>query len=295
MKSTDSVQLRPSKTAELAAAVRALHTRRAASPILEDRIAIKMCGPFWRTVVSSEALSRLVVDRLLKQVSPIMPAVYVRARFGEDRIEAAVNRGIDQLVIVGAGYETFAMRRAGLAARLSIFELDLPATQELKMKRMAKAGIPKPEQVTYIASDLNSESLREALGRSSFDDRRPAVFSWFGVSYYLGLESIRTTLRAVAADMALGSSIMFDYLADPNWTPPGPRELQENCARFVEKRGEPWLSSFDPGKIEEFVNGIGYAETVNIAPDKVGPLYYADQPELEYPPIFGLCHAITSD
>ena len=100
MTSSDPALLRPSKTAELAAAIRALHLRRVSPPVFEDHLAQAMCGPFWRTVVSSGVLSRLVVDGVLRRLAPIMPAVYVRARFGEDRLEEAVRQGLDGLQLL---------------------------------------------------------------------------------------------------------------------------------------------------------------------------------------------------
>lgn len=100
MSSTDPVLLRPSKTAEFAAAIRAPHLRHASAPVFEDDLALAMCGPFWRTVVTSRMLSRLVVDGFLRRLSPIMPDVYIRARFGEDHLEIAVRQGVEQYVII---------------------------------------------------------------------------------------------------------------------------------------------------------------------------------------------------
>ena len=213
-----------------------------------------MCGPFWRTVISSRLLSWLVVDGILRRLAPISPAVYTRARFGEDCLEAAIGRGVEQYVIVGAGYETFAMRRQDLMARLTVYELDQPATQESKRQRMRKAGIPMPEGLRYVAADLNAEPLYDALGRAGFDASRRTLFSWFGVTYYLGKDAIRETLESIVGKMAPGSSVMFDYLADPAWTPAAWRGLQERCADFVARRGEPWVSSFDPAEIPDFLD-----------------------------------------
>ncbi len=74
--------LRPSKTAELAAAVRAHHLRHAYSPVFRDDYAMRMCGPFWRTVVSNSVLSWIVVDRFLGRISPVGPVIISRARYG---------------------------------------------------------------------------------------------------------------------------------------------------------------------------------------------------------------------
>ena len=294
MSSTDPTYLRPSKTAELAAAIRALHLRRASPPVFEDDLALAMCGTFWRTVVSSRVLSRLVVDGLLRRLSPIMPAVYTRARFGEDRLEISIRQGVEQYVIIGAGYETLAMRRKDLMTRLTVYELDQAPTQETKRRRMRNAGIPTPERLRYVAADLNTENLDDVLSRAGFDAARPALFSWFGVTYYLGEDAIRQTLQSIAVKMVPGSSVMFDYLADPAWTPAASGGLQKRCADFVARRGEPWISSFNPAEIAEFLAGIGYSEIDNLEPDRIGPKYFSGHPDLVYPPFIGLCHAATS-
>ena len=294
MPTSEHAASRASKTAELAAAVRALHTRRASSPVFDDDMALAMCGPFWRSVVSSKLLSWLVVDGVMRHLKPIMPAVYVRARYGEDHLEAAVSRGIGQYVIVGAGYETLAWRRRDLTSRLAVYELDQAATQEMKMRRMRKAGIPTPEDVRYVAVDLNNETLHDALGRTDFDTARPALFSWFGVTYYLERDAIRQTLESIAAKTAPGSAVMFDYLADAESTPAGVRDLRQRCAGFVARHGEPWVSSFEPAELPGFLTEIGYATVENIEPEDVGPRFRSRDPELVYPPVIGFCHAATA-
>ena len=294
MGSSSSKRDRPSRTAELVAAARAHHTRSVSSPIFRDNLAFAMCGTFWRTVLSSRLLSRLVIDGLLKNVLPIVPVIFTRARFGEDCLEAAMRDGLDQYVIVGAGYETIAMRRKDLMKRLTVYELDQAATQEFKLRRMQAAGIEKPEGVRYIQSDLNEESLHDALDRAGFDATRPAMYSWFGVTYYLGMDTVRDTLKSIAANSAPGSSVMFDYLADTAWIPSEARALQKRCAAFVARRGEPWISSINPPDVPGVLAELGYAEIDNLEPDQVSGRYSMQNQEFDYPPIMGMCHARTA-
>jgi len=293
MGSTNITASNPSRTAEMAAAVRALHRRRAKQPLFDDPYALAMCGNFWRRVVSSDCLSKLVIDTLLATASGIMPVVYTRARFGEDLLEIAVEEGLDQYVIVGAGYDTFFARRPDLMDKLTLYELDQAATQQSKRERMKAAGLSEPENVAYVASDLNQEKLHEALARVNFDATRPALFSWFGVTYYLKMESIKETLINISSHMAPGSAVMFDYLADPKSTPYGFIRMQEASANFVARRGEPWVSSFVPDKLPDFLDELGY-ETVNhLKPEEVGPRYFHETDDLTYPAFIGLYHGVV--
>ena len=236
----------------------------------------------------------LVIDCLLRNVKPVVPVILTRARFGEDCAETAVGNGLEQFVIVGAGYETFAMRRADLMTQLTVYELDQAPTQEAKLRRMREAGIKRPEGVRYVQCDLNVETLQDVLGRAGFDEGRPAMFSWFGVTYYLGLETIRKTLSDIATSMAPGSTVMFDYLADLDSVPEDSKQLHRRCANFVARRGEPWLSSFNPPELPGFLNELGYADIENLEPGMVGERYWSSNAIYEYPPIMGLCRATTA-
>ena len=285
---------RPSKTAELVAAARARHLQQVSPPVFEDNLAFRMCGTFWRTVLSSRALSYLVIDVLLRDVYPIVPVIYTRARFGEDFLETAVQDGIDQYVIIGAGYDTFALRRTDLAPQLTIYELDQAATQETKLKRMQAAGLKRPEGVRYVQSDLSKEALSEALERAGFDLSRPAVFSWFGVTYYLDEETVRQTLSNIATNMAPGSSVVFDYLSDPACMDDGTRVLRDRCAAFVARRGEPWVSSFNPPDLPGLLGELGYSDVDHLAPDGVADRYFYEHDNLDYPRVMGMCRASTA-
>ena len=253
-----------------------------------------MCGTFWRTVLSSRALSYLVIDVLLRDVYPIVPVIYTRARFGEDYLETAVKNGIDQYVIIGAGYDTFALRRTDFASRLTIYELDQEATQEAKLKRMQATGLKRPENVRYVRSDLSKEALSDALERAGFDRSRPAVFSWFGVTYYLDEETVRQTLSNIAANMAPGSSVLFDYLSDPACMDERTRNLRDKCAAFVARRGEPWVSSFNPPEVPGILGELGYSEIDHLAPDGVAERYFYEHDNLDYPQVMGMCRASTA-
>ena len=285
---------RPSKTAELVCASRALHRIRSASPVFNDDMALRMCSPFWRKVVSSKLLAWLVVDNVLGRIAKVIPVVFTRARFGEDLlVDAVENKGLQQYVILGAGYETLAMRREDLADRLTVYELDQPATQNEKRARMKTAGIPEPPNVRYIDADLNEEELHVALGKAGFDFSRPALFSWFGVTYYLEMDTVRQTLKLIASKMAPGSGVVFDYLCYPSYTPVGFKGLQESVGNAVANRGEPWLSAFNPNTMATFLQEFGYRNVVNVKPDEAGPRYFSEQKGLTYPAFFGLCHAST--
>lgn len=144
-------------------------------------------------------------------MAPIAPLVVIRAAYGERQVATAVERGVNQYVIIGAGYDSFAMRRKDLMQSLAVYEIDTPASQAEKRRRMQKAGIAEPVGVRYVAADLSQVTIEAALAGSDFDPGQAAFFSCFGVTYYLTKDPIKEILDLVAHKLAPGSAIAFDY------------------------------------------------------------------------------------
>ena len=285
---------KPSKTAEIAAAVRADVYKYQVQPVYQDDLATHFTGPLWGTVLAHRFIRNFVVNRILVKTFPTSPCVVLRAIFGEEQITQGMASGIDQYVILGAGYDTFAMRRHDLLDRLAIYELDQQATQTEKLRRMAKAQIPRPRNTRYVAADLSQEDLYDVLVNAGLDPARPAIFSWFGVTYYLTRAAIEQTLQTIAARMAPGSYVLFDYLSDLATTPPSWQSVQEKTAEFVAKRGEPWIASFDPAQLPAYLQELGYTGIEHLPPPEITGRYLAGRTDIAYPEFIGFCRSITA-
>jgi methyltransferase (TIGR00027 family) len=94
-------------------------------------------------------------DFLLTNVA--YPGVVIRSRYTEDALREATNRGIRQYVLMGAGFDSFALRRPGFSEALEIFEIDHPATQAFKIQRIEECGISLAPSVHFVSADLANE------------------------------------------------------------------------------------------------------------------------------------------
>src|SRR5271166_366174 len=130
----------PSRTALAAATHRAAHQILEQGRIFADPLAIRILG------TDRETLAREADEHPSRRRMRIFIAA--RTRFAEDALAAAVERGVRQLVVLGAGLDTFAYRGA-CRHRLRIFEVDHPATQDWKRQRLADAAIPLPLSLTF--------------------------------------------------------------------------------------------------------------------------------------------------
>lgn len=288
---TSTLSKRPSKTAELVAAARAVHNLHDQPVLLDDPYAIQLCGRFWQTIANSSILTWMVRNIAMRRQVTLVHFIVIRALYGERQLEIAAQRGVQQYVIIGAGYDSFALRRQDLAKDMKIFELDMPATQAEKRRRMKKSGIPEPESVIYISSDLNEESLEDVLIRHGYDSSQPAFFSWFGVTYYLPSHTVEETLNLVSQRAAPGSSIAFDYICNIEEVPDAYKELRHFLGDFVARRGEPWISDMSPTHIESQLLNQGFTEIHHLPPNRVAPELVKDHPTITCPPILGLCTA----
>jgi len=198
-------------------------------------------------ILSSSPDRQGALSRLLRHLAA--PAsVLARARYAEDRLLEAIHRGVAQYVLVGAGFETFAVRRPDLKDQLHVFEIDHPATQLLKQQALSRAGIALPSNLHFIAADLESVTVADALRESPFNPDVPTVFSWQGVVMYLTLSAVRETLRSIRSVSAPRSLLLLSYLdGDAFRVEKAPARIRQmlEAARAL---GEPGVTGFDlPG------------------------------------------------
>ena len=210
-----------SKTAETAAAVRAGHLAFSDPPaVFTDPYAKNLAGPVWGLAGKSRIVYWLNTRVLYPEMGPVWIQILGRARYAEEKLEEAISNGIDQYVLLGAGLDSFALRRRDLTDNVKVFELDAPASQQTKRRRLSKLKLDLPENLEFIPIDFERGSISDALTKSSFSIEHPAFFSWMGTVHYLTRDSVFQTLEAIAAFAKSGSEIVFDYsvpveLADP--------------------------------------------------------------------------------
>lgn len=257
-----------SLTAERVAARRAVHQLLDAPLVFSDPLALRILKP--------EVAERIREDPKHLDTSPVSrylrAFLVVRSRIAEEEVAAAVERGVTQYVVVGAGYDTFAYRNP--FPQLRVFEVDHPSTQREKRLRLEASQIDVPPSTTYIAADLSVVSLDEALALGSFDPSSPAVFSWLGVVPYLELPAIEATLASVAR---YSSSIVFDYGVSAGALNFAERFVVRRMAKRVAAAGEPWKTFFVPEEMTALLRRTGFRSHVDWGSEEINARYFADR------------------
>ncbi|MBN1316118.1 MAG: SAM-dependent methyltransferase [Anaerolineales bacterium] len=184
-----------------------------------------------------------------------------RTAYFDGLFKSALEIRAQQIVLLGAGYDTRAYRFAGLNQGTQIFELDIASTQDQKKKCLKRAVIDIPNQVKLVPIDFNKKSLSQVLAQAGYDGRKKTLFIWEGVSYYLDTESVDATLEFISHLPNNDSAIAFDYTV--TLTEDTVYYGAQDFARSMEEHhsAEALLFSVEEGKIETFLESRGLKMT----------------------------------
>jgi methyltransferase (TIGR00027 family) len=246
-------------TAIQSAAIRAGHVLTGSEPkIFDDSLAL--------------AISAMDEDAVLKFCAGMGPSnaatCVVRSRVTEDRLAAAVARGVEQYVILGAGLDTYALRKADRLGSLMVYEIDDPVFQQWKRERIQEVGLNAPSQLRYAPCDFETMSIAEALAPAGFDADKPAFVSWLGVTQYLTLDAIKETLKW-AGELPTGSEIVLTYSDGGDQT--------ETLVSAAAERGVALYSHPSADEVTELLREAGFSQIEQQTRDEEADRYFRDR------------------
>jgi methyltransferase (TIGR00027 family) len=254
----------PSRTAWVAAAHRAAHQVLEQGRIFADPLALRILGE------DAQTIARWAEERPSGRRMRIFIAA--RTRFAEDALAAAVERGVRQVVVLGAGLDTYAYRSTS-GDRIPIFEVDHLATQAWKRQRLEDAAIPLPPSLTFAPVDFEHETLAEGLAVAGFNPEQRTFFTWLGVVPYLTEEAVRSTLGFIAS-LPNGAHVVFDYSDPPASLSAELRTAHERRAARVAALGEAWVNYFERDKLRDMLMALGFSEVEDLGPPQIASLYF---------------------
>lgn len=284
---------RASMTALGASLMRAVHTRLDRPALIDDSWGDRLVTDADRTAmvrVGLDSLDAPARDRLealgsvdeiasaLMRAHPNYGTIVIRTRYTEDSLAVAVAAGARQYVIVGAGMDSFVLRRPSFARDVEVFEVDHPATQELKLNRLRECDLTLSGHIHFVAADLSEERLDAALDRSAFDPGQTTFFSWLGVTQYLSREANLQTLRSIASCSEAGSELVFTYIDQRPLDRPESESSDVQRFRATGAAvGEPWVSGFEPRHLGGDLASVGMRLIEDLGPDDLRERYCADR------------------
>ena len=274
----------PSRTARGVAIRRAAHQLLDHPRLFEDPLALAILG--------EETARLLEADPARFENSPRLRAfVAARSRFAEEELAVAFNHGVRQLVVLGAGLDTFAYRNPFAGSGLRVFEVDHPATQTWKRELLADAGIAAPPSLTFVALDFEERSLAAALEEAEFRADQTAFFSWLGVVPYLTLDAATATLAWIGG-LPAGSGVVFDYAISPASLGEAQKKAFDALASRVARAGEPFQLFFEPTELSAMLTGLGFHKIGDLDAVEIDRRYFTNRADGLH--VGGLAHLVSA-
>ncbi|MFB8278800.1 class I SAM-dependent methyltransferase [Nocardia colli] len=266
----------PDNTAVRVALWRAMHVQVDPTPhVLTDEIGLQLVAPAdgWRSRPDMDPVG----------TGRFRASMVSRARFVEDLVAEQADHGIAQYVILGAGLDTFAQRRPDIASRITIFEIEQPATQAWKRQRLIDLGYGIPDWLRLVPVDFEaSESWWEQLISAGFDPARPAVVASTGVTMYLTKETNAANLRRLA-QLAPGSTLAMTFLLPPDHLAGADRAGLRTSEKGARAAGTPFVSFYTSQEMLAVAEEAGFPDTQHVSGNALAERYFANRTDGLHP------------
>jgi methyltransferase (TIGR00027 family) len=262
---------KPSRTALRVAIRRAAHQILDKPKVFDDPLALKIIG--------NEAATKLaagLAEHTGAASRSLRAFLAVRSRYAEDELTRAVQDGVRQYVLLGAGLDTLAYRNPHGNAGLRVFEVDHPPTQEWKREQLREAGISIPTDVVFVPVDFERETLADGLQSARFATEVKTFFAWLGVVPYLTEGAFSETLEFIAS-MPRGSGVVFDYAvarSSLNWME---RFALDRLSARVAAAGEPFQLFFETEELAGRLRRMGFQHLEDLGAKEINSRYFQDR------------------
>ncbi len=269
-----------SQTAQYIAFCRALETQeQPARRLFDDPYAFALLSDSYRMfarLAHLPILGKLVYAILDLGWPYTRSSGVVRTRAIDDLVRDAIRSGARQLVLLGAGFDSRGCRLEE-AGKITVFEVDHPATQQVKKERLKTCMDRLPANIRYVTVDFERDNLEAKLAESGYDPATPAIAVWEGVISYLTESAVQGTFAVLARLLAPSSFLIFTYThkgaLDGSKAFPGARRWRS----WSSVSGEPFIYGLNPDTLAEMLKPYRFllqsdASTAEIARRYCPPL-----------------------
>jgi methyltransferase (TIGR00027 family) len=237
--------------------------------LFNDRFALDLLPFGWRVLLRLlflPGLRDVIMASRERRMPGTLGAFLCRTCYIDDVLRQALAEPVQQVVILGAGFDSRAYRIAGIE-KTRVFEVDLPGLVQAKQDRVTRVLGAVPAHVTYVGIDFDRDDLNETMERAGYRRGAKTLFIWESVTQYITAAAVDGTLRFVTEAPGKGSTIVFTYVRQGLIDGSDASELEQQMASMVARLGSPWIFGIDPAVIERFLTdrGLSFIEEVDAA------------------------------
>lgn len=248
----------PSRTAQYMALFRAIETQRPVSKrLFTDNYAINFLDNGLKAAVKISGIpiiGSLIPKIIHNKALGALSSGTARTKFIDDLLLQTIKNGVRQVLILGAGFDTRALRLDCLK-NISVIEIDHPDTSKFKLEKLKTTG-QLPDNICYLQLDFNKESLDDLARKNKIDFSKPTTIVWEGVTNYLTQEAINKTFE-FAKRFPVNSFVIFTYIhkqvLDNAHSFAGTEKLFKN----LKQNEEHWTYGFLPSELPRYLQQFG--------------------------------------
>jgi methyltransferase (TIGR00027 family) len=259
----------------------------------------------WETWVGKESLRYFellsrnseTAKSIREYFERLYPGAYnssvAKVKYFDDFVLLSADKGLEQLVILGAGYDTRAYRIEKLKEKVKVFEVDHPDTQSVKMEKIKEIFGSLPDQVVYVPVDLATENLDQRLMQQGYDRSQKTLFVMEGLTCYIPPKAVDDILSFIVKNSGKGSAVIFDYFPESLVNGTCALEVGKNLWNFVEQYNESFKFGIKEGTVETFLAQRGFSQIKNVTSDDFKKAYFHGKNEnMEVYSLLSIVHAV---
>jgi methyltransferase (TIGR00027 family) len=201
-------------------------------------------------------------------------SIMARVRYFDDFIIKSIEEGLEQLVILGAGYDTRAYRIEELKENIKVFEVDHPNTQSFKIEKIKEIFGYTPDNVVYVPVDFETETLSQKLFDNGYSSLKKTLFIMEGLVMYIPPKSVAETLSFIVENSGKGSAVLFDYYPESVVDGTCKLEIGTNIKNHLIQIGEPLQFGIKEDEIEDFLTQFGFSNIKNVTSEDYKKAYF---------------------
>jgi len=211
----------------------------------------------------------------MRKVAPpgIYEYVLARTKLLDEIFINALENHFSQVVLLGAGFDTRALRFSSRNKGTKIFELDIPTTQQPKIDILSRKKVLLLKELFFVPIDFNKQSLSDVLFSAGYAERQKSLFLWEGVTMYLTPDAVDSTLGFIRNSAAEGSIVAFDYIYASVLRRENRFYGEKEIFETVSRAGEGWTFGIEEGAIERFLSERGFKMISHHTPSALEQTY----------------------
>lgn len=237
--------------------------------------------------------AKFKVEQMEKMFPGLSSSIIARVRYFDDYVMKYIEAGVEQLLILGAGYDTRAYRIKELK-NIKVFEVNHPNTQSFKIKKIRDIFGTIPYNVSYVPLDFEFEELGQKLFENGYNPSKMTLLIMEGLIMYIPKDAVQKIFSFFTANSGTDSSIIFDYYPESVVNGSCKQEIGNNIRNFVIQQGEPLQFGIEEETIQEILSNYGFKHIKNVCGADYKKAYFHGKNEnREICSLLSFAHAVV--